>query len=218
MFSKAWGPGLERAESGQPTEFYIKAYNSSGEPLPIGGENWEVTISGSTNGTMKPPVRDNGDGTYTVRYMAPNPGQIQIAVSLKTDRGRGPWAPLKDSPFLVNVAATPADANLSRVFGPGIEDGVEAGIPTYFNIEARDGKGDRIPWVRLLSVAAKLNYVVISFLLTLCIGWRSVRSRHHWSEGREDSCASQGQRRRYLPRRLYSPQRRTDQDCGYASR
>ena len=29
MFTKAWGPGIQAAESGVPTEFYIKAYNRS---------------------------------------------------------------------------------------------------------------------------------------------------------------------------------------------
>ena len=34
-------------------------------------------------------MRDNGDGTYTVRYAVPNPGPLTVTVNLKTDRGRG---------------------------------------------------------------------------------------------------------------------------------
>ena len=147
LFTKAWGPGLQGAVTGTPTEFYIKAINKDGQPIPIGGENFNVEIDGPS-GKSSPPVVDNGDGTYTVKYEVGKPGPHKIQVNLKTDKGKGPWAPIQNSPFTVNVSPCGADPAKSRVFGPGIEDGVEAGKPTFFNIEARDDKGNKLPWVR----------------------------------------------------------------------
>ncbi len=62
--TKAWGPGLESAQTYTPTEFYIQAVNAAGVNIPVGGENFKVTISGPS-GTSTPPVIDNGNGTYT---------------------------------------------------------------------------------------------------------------------------------------------------------
>jgi filamin len=108
--TKAWGPGLEGAQTYTPTEFYIQAVNAAGVNIPVGGENFKVTISGPS-GTSNPPVVDNGNGTYTVKYQLNEPGPHQIQVDLKTQRGAGPWAPIQGSPWTVNVTPTADPAN-----------------------------------------------------------------------------------------------------------
>jgi filamin len=109
--TKAWGPGLEGAQTYTPTEFYIQAVNAAGVNIPIGGENFKVTISGPS-GTSNPPVVDNGNGTYTVKYQLNEPGAHQIQVDLKTQRGNGPWAPIQNSPWTVNCVSTADPVNI----------------------------------------------------------------------------------------------------------
>ncbi|KAJ8917963.1 hypothetical protein NQ315_002658 [Exocentrus adspersus] len=49
---------------------------------------------------------------------------------------------VKNSPFRVYVGE-PVDASKVQCFGPGIQDGVKANVPTHFNIDARDaGEAD----------------------------------------------------------------------------
>ena len=108
--TKAWGPGLEGAQTYTPTEFYIQAVNAAGVNIPVGGENFKVTIAGPS-GTSNPPVIDNGNGTYTVKYQLNEPGPHQIQVDLKTQRGAGPFAPIQGSPWTVNVVPTADPAN-----------------------------------------------------------------------------------------------------------
>jgi hypothetical protein len=102
MKTKAWGPGLEQCRVGTPTEFYIKAYNSIGMPINVGGENFRVAIDGP-NGRVPATVHDNNDGTYTVRYQPDEIGNHTITVDLKTERGRGPYVPIQGSPWTVRV-------------------------------------------------------------------------------------------------------------------
>jgi len=106
--TRAWGPGLEGAECYTPTEFYIQAVNAAGVNIPVGGENFHVTIDGPS-GKQELPVQDKGDGTYTVRYQVDQAGPHVINVDLKTQRGRGPFAPIAGSPFTVDVVPV-ADA------------------------------------------------------------------------------------------------------------
>jgi len=103
--TRAWGPGLEAAQTYTPTEFYIQAVNAAGVNIPIGGENFKVTISGPS-GTQNPKVVDNGNGTYQVNYELSEPGMHKIEVELKTQRGNGPWAHIQGSPFSVNCLST----------------------------------------------------------------------------------------------------------------
>jgi len=103
--TKAWGPGLEGAETYTPTEFYIQAVNAAGVNVPVGGEKFKVTINGPS-GNQEVPVTDNGDGTYKVQYTCNDAGPHTINVELKTQRGAGPWAPIQNSPWTVNVVPT----------------------------------------------------------------------------------------------------------------
>jgi len=128
--TRAWGPGLEGAETYTPTEFYIQAVNAAGNNIPVGGENFKVTISGPS-GTVNPPVVDNGNGTYTVKYQLNEPGQHQIAVDLKTKRGEGPFAPIQNSPWTVNCvsSADPKNTTITDV---------------VMTVQARNHRGDNM--------------------------------------------------------------------------
>jgi hypothetical protein len=128
--TKAWGPGLEAAQTYTPTEFYIQAVNAAGQNIAVGGENFKVNISGPS-GTISPPVSDNGNGTYTVKYQLNEPGNHQITVDLKTQRGAGPFAPIQGSPWTVNCRST-ADASQSTV------------VDVVMTIQTRNHKGENL--------------------------------------------------------------------------
>jgi len=71
---------------------------------------------------------DNNDGTYTVTYQPPIAGHYDVNVYLKSNVRVG--------------IAVGTDASKTRVFGPGLEDGVQDNLPTYFTIEARGTDGN----------------------------------------------------------------------------
>jgi len=128
--TKAWGPGLEGAETFTPTEFYIQAVNAAGQNIAVGGENFQVNISGPS-GTIAPPVTDNGNGTYTVKYQLNEPGNHQITVDLKTQRGVGPFAPIQGSPWTVQCKST-ADPTQTTV------------VDVVMTIQARNHQGQNM--------------------------------------------------------------------------
>jgi filamin len=132
---RAWGPGLEHAETGIPAEFTIQAVNAAGKDIPVGGENWEVTVNGP-KGAVQPKVTDNGNGTYGVVYVPTEVGKHTVAVQLK-------GKPIQGSPWTVPVDRAPADPTHTKVYGPGLERGVQ-GEPGVFTIEAYDRLGQRI--------------------------------------------------------------------------
>jgi len=102
----AFGPGLEDDVSDVlPTTFTIQAKDSDGKNLEEGGDNFEVLIDGP-NGPIKPEVKDNGDGTYTVDYAPEDAGNHTVNVLLD-------GIPIKDAPFHVNVNA---GADFSKSF------------------------------------------------------------------------------------------------------
>jgi len=133
--TRAYGPGLEHAETGIPAEFTIQAVNAAGVNIPTGGEQWEVKVQGASP-NVQPKVTDNGNGTYGVVYTATVAGPHQIHVAHK---GR----PIQNSPWTVPVDRAPADPNQTVAYGPGLEGGVQ-GQPAVFTIEARDRLGQRI--------------------------------------------------------------------------
>jgi filamin len=128
--TRAWGPGLEGAETYTPTEFYIQAVNAAGQNIPVGGENFKVNIAGPS-GNISPPVTDNGNGTYTVKYQLNEPGAHTITVDLKTQRGAGPFAPIQGSPWTVNCRST-ADPSQSTV------------VDVVMTIQTRNHKGENM--------------------------------------------------------------------------
>lgn len=92
---RAYGPGLERAETGIATGFQIEAINCFGRRVPQGGDNFEVTIQGP-NGTVPHEIVDNNNGLYDVTYTAKEVGPHVISVNLK-------GTPIQGSPWKVPV-------------------------------------------------------------------------------------------------------------------
>jgi filamin len=132
----AYGPGLEHAETGIPAEFTIQARNAAGKDIPVGGENFVVKVSGASP-NITPQVVDNNNGTYSVTYVATQPGKHVVSVHLKDK-------PINGSPWNVPVDKAPVDVTKTKVYGPGVDGPVVQGEPAVFTIESHDRLGQRI--------------------------------------------------------------------------
>jgi len=120
------GPGLEGGNTAEPTSFLVSATNSHGQPvqLPPNPLRVEILANGKE---LQSKVQESGNGTFTVTYQPIEKGNYEVNVYLK-------------SSVRVGIVVG-ADASKSRVFGPGLEDGVQDNLPTYFTIEARGTDG-----------------------------------------------------------------------------
>ena len=74
------GEGVTKLITRKPTNFLIHAVDKNGQPIKEGGDEFVVTVSGAASVPAK--VRDNRDGTYTVRYVPPESGEYKVQVQL----------------------------------------------------------------------------------------------------------------------------------------
>eukprot|EP01129_Flabellula_baltica_P008038 TRINITY_DN3168_c0_g1_i1.p1 TRINITY_DN3168_c0_g1~~TRINITY_DN3168_c0_g1_i1.p1 ORF type:complete len:757 (-),score=218.19 TRINITY_DN3168_c0_g1_i1:33-2303(-) len=134
----AYGPGLEPGnEAGIATNFTIETRNYKGQKIPYEGEPYNVIVKAPNNEDLPIVYEAVGDGTFYVEYTPSGPGIHKVSVTLGDKH-------IKDSPFNVKIDAATADPSQSKVYGPGVEDGNEAGKPTEFYIEARNKMGDLV--------------------------------------------------------------------------
>jgi len=117
------GPGLAGGNTAEPTSFTISA---QGSPLPK--DAFRVEITSPAGAQVASQLTANGDGTFTVTYQPPIAGHYEVNVYMKSNVKVG--------------IAVGTDASKTRVFGPGLEDGVQDNLPTYFTIEARGTDGN----------------------------------------------------------------------------
>jgi len=131
---KSWaeGPGLEGGQQGKEGVFTIHAVDADGKPVREGGDPFVVKVRGP-GGEVKPNVKDNNDGTYTVKYTPDGYGKYDVDVGLH-------GSPIKDAPFHVNIKPSP-DAGKSWAEGPGLEEAWD-NEPAYFTIHSVDKDGN----------------------------------------------------------------------------
>jgi len=136
--SYAEGPGLEPGNKNtKECEFTIHAVLPNGKPKTKGGDLFDVQIENPNSDLVPANIRDNGDGTYAVKYKPNIPGPYHVDVIT-----RNPAKPLfydhvKNSP--VDVTIEPGtDAAMCTAFGPGLEPGLLDTKPAEFTIQARD--------------------------------------------------------------------------------
>eukprot|EP00808_Paulinella_micropora_P014434 g10107.t1 len=133
--SYAEGPGLIQAWDNKKNPFKVFAKDEDGKPVP--GEPVEVTVTPVGGGPAAPvEVKDNGDGTYDVGYMADKPGEYDINVKIRGE-------PIKDMPKRV-MCYEGIDPTKSTVEGPGVEGGF-AGRELPFTVYTRDKHGKPVP-------------------------------------------------------------------------
>ncbi|KAJ0050245.1 hypothetical protein NL108_014312 [Boleophthalmus pectinirostris] len=98
---KAGGPGLERAEVGEPAEFSIWTREA-------GAGGLSIAVEGPSRAEIS--FDDRKDGSCGVAYIAQEPGDYEISVKFNEQH-------IPDSPFLVPVVAPVTDARRLTVSG-----------------------------------------------------------------------------------------------------
>lgn len=127
----AEGEGLKKGKTNRPCEFTIFSVDKDGKKVPVGGDPFEVTITGPS-GPCQVDMKDNGDGTYPVAYAPEEEGDYEINVTLFGE-------PIKDAPFTASIKRAP-NAAKSYVEGPGLKRAYD-NKPTHFNVHAVDDVG-----------------------------------------------------------------------------
>jgi len=123
---------VPNGSAGSATDIVVQARDSEGNPVDIGGETVEVTVSGANNpGSLN--VTDEGDGTYTAGYTPSNAGIDNVAITMN-------GVAISGSPYTSFVGTGGADPATSTAAVP---DGT-AGEVTDILIQARDDLGNAL--------------------------------------------------------------------------
>ncbi|KAF7274400.1 hypothetical protein GWI33_012941 [Rhynchophorus ferrugineus] len=134
---EVYGQGVEKngPQKNIPTKFTVDTRKAGPAPLDV-----RVTDSNCNKVDVKLIEKSEGliEGTYTAKSGTRHTVQVNYG-----------GVAIKNSPFRIYVGE-PADASKVLCFGPGIQDGVKAGVPTHFNIDAREA-GDAELDVHLLN-------------------------------------------------------------------
>jgi len=146
--SKCWadGPGLIRVYDDKPGLFTVHCRDKDNKP--VAGDNVEVKVtqievapdaSRPGMGDKVPvEVKDNGDGTYSVKYDAICPGKYRVLATVSGD-------PIRDMP--VDVACFRAfDPKQCIARGPGVTPGKpRVGLDAPFAVMVKDRNGNPVP-------------------------------------------------------------------------
>jgi len=135
----AEGEGLSgEVTTNKPLVFTVKLFAPNGEPVHEGGDKVDVKITSTSSGNELnniSSVRDNKDGTYTVRYFLPFTDTFRLDVSLYGES-------IQSSPFRVTAVKGKEDfASFSWVAKDSTGKGMVKSVDDFaINIEGPSGK------------------------------------------------------------------------------
>jgi filamin len=130
----AHGPGLQGGTTNNEAPFTIQAVNYFGDPLPTGGDQFVVALSGP-NGEVPVKVVDNNNGTHSASYVPKDVGNYNLAITLRGDKIKeSPWKPVVTGP----------SAKTSYAHGPGVE-GARVRKAAPFTVQSVDQNGRNVP-------------------------------------------------------------------------
>ncbi|CAL5220286.1 g2271 [Coccomyxa viridis] len=131
---KMYGGGLTRAVAGQETSFTIQAVDGRNNARLMGGDTFDIEISGPGNAAPKAEVTDNDDGTYTVQWSTDKAGNFLITAWLEECEVGG---------CAKACSVQPAEMCAERCSreGTGLSQ-AQAGEPTCFKVMSRDRFGN----------------------------------------------------------------------------
>jgi len=132
------GPGLEPGNKNtDECLFTIHAVLPSGKPKTTGGDLFDVQIENPNVEQIPAEIKDNGDGTYSVKYKPNIPGPYHIDVIERNPAKPLYYDHIKNSPIDLNIDPG-TDASMCTAYGPGLEPGNLDTHPAEFTIQARD--------------------------------------------------------------------------------
>jgi filamin len=137
--SKVHGKGVDGPiVQGEDAPFTIESYNRLGGKITTGGDQYKVVVTGPNNRVLDAPIKDLGNGTYSVTYKPVDYGQHKVEVTLHGQ-------PVAASPYTL-VASRPAgypSALNCYAEGEGLTKGNTA-EPAHFTIHARDEHNNKV--------------------------------------------------------------------------
>jgi len=137
--TKVFGPGVDGpVVQGQEAPFTIEAIHRLGGKINSGGDPFKVVVRGPNNRTLDSPVKDNGNGTYSVSYKPVDYGKHTVEVTLE-------GKPVAKSPYTVNASRPSGYPSALNCFadGPGLKGG-DTAEPSVFTIHARDENNQKV--------------------------------------------------------------------------
>jgi len=129
----AFGPGLEKGYTNNDCPFTIQSVNYFGDKLSVGGTEFIVLLSGVDCPDCA--VADNGDGTYSCKYVPRVIGRYNVNITCRgTAIKDSPWHPMINGPSATHTTAS----------GPGVE-GAKCAQPAPFKIQSFSADGKPVP-------------------------------------------------------------------------
>lgn len=121
---EVYGPGIEpnSVVKGKPTQFIVDTCKAGSAPL-------DVQILDSDCKKVDVKMVEKSDGVIQCSYMPTSCKNHTVQVVYGN-------VATKNSPYRVFVN-DPLDPSKVECFGPGVENGVKANVPTHFNISCR---------------------------------------------------------------------------------
>ncbi|EGG19417.1 P-type ATPase [Cavenderia fasciculata] len=114
LHCRCYGDGLEQGQPKLSSTFTIEARDSKGQVRKVGGDKFYAFIQGPPGIQIHGDVKDNNNGTYTVKYTPPVAGGYAIAVYLEHNQ-------VKDSPWTFFILES-STATTSTVLPPAADD------------------------------------------------------------------------------------------------
>eukprot|EP00698_Gefionella_okellyi_P019273 TRINITY_DN5888_c0_g1_i1.p1 TRINITY_DN5888_c0_g1~~TRINITY_DN5888_c0_g1_i1.p1 ORF type:complete len:5059 (-),score=1335.09 TRINITY_DN5888_c0_g1_i1:98-15274(-) len=120
--------------AGNEVQFMLQARDEFGNDRTVGGDAFEVDVTGPEGGVAR--IEDNGNGTYTIRYGGRRVGEYVINVRCGGEH-------IISSPFKAVCSPGPAHASCSILAGRGLSE-ARAGEKSLFTITACDRYGNSL--------------------------------------------------------------------------
>jgi filamin len=95
----AHGPGTTHATTNNLAPFQIQSVNYFGDPLPTGGDEFVIQLSGPSGAHVDVHSKDNGNGTYDCGYTPVDIGKYKLNITLRGDGIKNnPYSPVTTGP------------------------------------------------------------------------------------------------------------------------
>jgi len=132
------GPGVTGGFANTDLPFTIRAMDKDGKPVKAGGDEFKAQVTAPDGSQVPCDIKDNGDGTYSGKYHARNPGNYKVMINVNKQK-----APVGKSPYTARVRAG-ADPKNSFAVGRGWKECFDC-IQARFTIHAKDSEGNPVP-------------------------------------------------------------------------